>query len=122
MTLDILSIFAAIALLHELAHVLAALLLGVKVKRFGLCWRGVYIVREAGTDWQNLLISLAGPLANLALAAAALLVFRRGAIFCAMNLLFGVINLLPIPCSDGLRACKLLWAMVSHARINNSTS
>jgi hypothetical protein len=34
--------------------------LGVKVKRFGLCWRGVYIVREAGTDWQNLLISLGG--------------------------------------------------------------
>ena len=47
MTLDILSIFAAIAL-HEFAHVIAALCLGVKVKRFGLCWRGVYIVREAG--------------------------------------------------------------------------
>jgi membrane-associated protease RseP (regulator of RpoE activity) len=45
MTLDILSIFASIAL-HELAHVLAAVVLGVKVKRFGLCWRGVYIVRE----------------------------------------------------------------------------
>jgi Zn-dependent protease len=112
MTLDILSIFAAI-LLHELAHVLTAVVLGVKVKRFGLCWRGVYIVRESGTDWQNLLISLAGPFANLAFAALALLVFRRGAIFCAMNLLFGVINLLPLPYSDGLRAYKLLWRIAS---------
>ena len=112
MTLDILSIFAAIAF-HELAHVFAAVVLGVKVKRFGLGWRGVYIVREAGADWQNLLISLAGPLANLALAAVALFVFHRGAIFCAMNLVFGLINLLPLPYSDGLRACKLLWGMAS---------
>jgi hypothetical protein len=112
MTLDILSIFAAIAL-RELAHVFAAVILGVKVKRFGLCWRGVYIVREAGADWQNLLISLAGPLANLALAATALFVFRRGAIFCAMNLVFALINLLPLPYRDGLRVCKLLWGMAS---------
>ena len=107
MTLDILPIFAAIAL-HELAHVLAAISLRVKVKRFGLCWRGVYIVREAGTDWQNLLISLAGPLSNFVAAYVSLAVFHRGAIFCAMNLVIGLINLLPLPCSDGLRAYKLV--------------
>jgi Zn-dependent protease len=111
MTLDILSIFGAIAL-HELAHVAAALCPGVKVKRFGLCWRGVYIVREAGTDWQNLLISLAGPLSNFVAAYVSLAVLHRGAIFCAMNLVIGGINLLPLPCSDGLRACKLLWRML----------
>jgi Zn-dependent protease len=70
-------------------------------------------VREAGADWQNLLIALAGPLSNLLLAALAVLVFRRGAVFCAMNLVFGPINLLPLPYSDGLRACKLLWRLAS---------
>jgi Zn-dependent protease len=112
MTLDILSIFGAIAL-HELAHVAAALCLGVKVKRFGLCWRGVYIVREAGTDWQNLLISLAGPVSNFVASYVSLAVLHRGAIFCAMNLVIGLINLLPLPCSDGLRVYKLLWGMAS---------
>ena len=121
MTLDILSIFAAIAL-HELAHVLAALLLGVKVKRFGLCWRGVYIVREAGTDWQNLLISLAGPLSNFVASYISLAVLHRGAIFCAMNLVIGSINMLPLPCSDGLRAYKLVRGITSRARLSDLRS
>jgi len=73
----------------------------------------VYIVRETGTDWQNLLISLAGPLSNFVAVYLSLAVFRRGAIFCAMNLVIGLINLLPLPRSDGLRACKLLWRMAS---------
>ena len=115
MTLDILSIFAAIAL-HELAHVVAAVVLGVKVKRFGVCWRGAYIVREAGADWQNLLISLAGPLSNFAAAYLSLAVFHRGAIFCAMNLLIGSLNLLPLPWSDGLRVFRLLKRMAAGNR------
>jgi hypothetical protein len=113
MTLDILSIFAAIAL-HKLAHVIAALCLGVKVKRFDLCWRGVYIVREAGIDRQNLLISLAGPLSNFVAAYISLFVFRRGAIFCAMSLVTGVINLLPLPCSDELRVGR-----ITHSRLSS---
>jgi Zn-dependent protease len=73
----------------------------------------VYIVREAGTDWQNLLISLAGPLSNFVASYVSLAVFHRGATFCAMNLVIGIINLLPLPCSDGLRAYKLLGRMAS---------
>jgi stage IV sporulation protein FB len=121
MTLDILSIFAAIAL-HELAHVVAAVVLGVKVKRFGLCWRGVYIVREAGTDWQNLLISLTGPLSNFVASYVSLAVVHRGAIFCAMNLVIGSINLLPLPHSDGMRAYKLVKGIMSRARLNDLRS
>jgi Zn-dependent protease len=114
MTLDILSIFAAIAL-HEFAHVIAALCPGVKVKRFGLCWRGVYIVREAGSDWQNLVISLAGPLSNLAAAYVSLAVFHRGAIFCAMNLVIGCINLLPLPAATGCAhtSCWCGWLVLA---------
>ncbi len=100
---------AAAIVLHEVAHVVAARCLGVKVKRVGLSWRGAYIVRERGSDWQNIVISLAGPLANLALAYVSLYVVHHGAVFCAANILMGSINLLPLPGTDGLRAYRLMW-------------
>ncbi len=53
--------------LHEAAHLIAALAVGVKIKKIGFRWKGLYIVREAGTPGKNALVSLAGPLANLAL-------------------------------------------------------
>lgn len=34
--------------LHEMAHVIMATALGVRVKRIGIAWRGPYIVRESG--------------------------------------------------------------------------
>ena len=37
-----------------------------------MCMKGMYIVREAGSPTKNLLISLAGPLTNVALLLAVL--------------------------------------------------
>jgi len=105
------SALAAVAL-HEASHVLAALALGVKVKRIGLSWRGPYVVRQAGTPPASVLISLAGPLANLLTAVACLLI-GHGANLCFTSLVLGAFNLLPLPSSDGLRAARLLWSMAA---------
>lgn len=93
--------------IHEAAHVVAALSLGVRVKRVGVAWRGPYIVREAGPDWKNLAISLAGPLSNLATAYACL-VFHRWPFLWFFSVVLGVWNLLPIPSGDGHRIARLV--------------
>jgi Zn-dependent protease len=90
---------------HEAAHILAALGLGIRVKRAGVNWRGPYIVREQGTPYANAMVSAAGPLINLLLA----LVFWHDWPSCAIaNLVLGLSNLLPIPCSDGRRILREL--------------
>jgi Zn-dependent protease len=99
-------IFAIAAMiLHEMAHVVAALALKVKVHQVGINWRGPYIRRASGTAKQNLAITLAGPSINLWLA---LLFYRTSPNFALCNLVIGVTNLLPIPASDGSRALHLL--------------
>jgi len=102
--------------LHELSHVVMASALGVKVKRAGLCWRGPYVVRECGTAIENVVISLAGPMANLATAMGCLYI-RRGVDLCLASLVLGAFNLLPVPSSDGLRAARLVWSMANSTRL-----
>lgn len=43
--------------MHECAHVAMAALLGVRVKRIGIDWRGPHIVRETGSVAQSLIIA-----------------------------------------------------------------
>jgi hypothetical protein len=86
-------------LLHEAAHVTVALALGIKVKKVGIGWRGLFTVREAGTPRRNLIISLAGPVMNLALVFW----WHWNQDFGLSNLCCGIVNLLPIAGSDGVR-------------------
>ena len=86
--------------LHELGHLIAALIVGVKVKNIGFRWKGLYVVREAGPPAKNLMISLAGPLLNLALVAFWPLSHEFG----LANLCFAFFNLIPLRGSDGERA------------------
>ena len=91
--------------LHEVGHVAAALALGVRVKRVGVSWKGVFIVRESGSPAANLAVTLAGPLANLLVAAG----WPVSHQFALTNLIFGLYNLAPfISCSDGQRALALM--------------
>lgn len=87
---------------HEAAHVLAALALGIKVKRVGLGWKGMYTVRDLGPPGKNLLISLAGPMMNLALIPT----WHWLPAFGLANLVCGAVNLLPIEGSDGERVWR----------------
>ena len=86
--------------LHEAGHWIAALAVNVKVKAVGLCWKGLYTVREAGPPAKNLIISLAGPFSNIVLM---ILWGHFYSHFSEANMCFAVINLLPIRGSDGDR-------------------
>ena len=94
--------------LHEFGHLVTSLMVGVKVKGIGLCMKGMYVVREAGTPMKNLVVSLAGPLTNVALI---LLFWHVSTTFTLANLCFAVCNLAPIRGSDGDRALKCLEEM-----------
>ena len=111
---SVLSIIIAIifaCMVHEYGHLTAALLQGVPVKRLG--WRafhGSYVLRErAPRLGVEILISIAGPAANIIAAALMYPVVW----FWSFNLVLALSNLLPIlPGSDGarvLRYVKTYW-------------
>lgn len=93
--------------LHEAGHLLAALALGIRVKSVALRWKGLCTVREAGPPDKNLLVSLAGPFANVLL----LLLWHLSPRFGLANICFAAVNLLPINGSDGERALDCLHLM-----------
>ena len=88
--------------LHECGHLLAATLLGVKIKAIAINWKGLCTVREAGSPVKNLLVSIAGPFVNCAL----IVMWHTSPIFGLANLCFAFFNILPIEGSDGDRALK----------------
>ncbi len=92
------------AVVHESAHLAAARLAGVRIKRMGLSWKGPYIVREPGTPLQNTIISLAGPGINLVLC---LISWHWSRTFAFVNGFLAIFNVMPIPSSDGLRVYRL---------------
>jgi Zn-dependent protease len=87
--------------LHEFGHLATSLMVGIKVKSVGMCMKGMYIVREAGSPMKNMLVSLAGPLTNVALL---LLFWHVSTTFALANLCFAICNLAPVKGSDGERA------------------
>jgi Zn-dependent protease len=102
--------------LHEAAHVVAAIAVGIKVKSVGFCWKGIYTVREAGPPAKNVVVSLAGPLANVAL----MLCWAWSPTFGLANLCFAAFNLLPIQGSDGDRVLKCLHQMQNQTLLAES--
>jgi Zn-dependent protease len=92
----------AAVFLHEMAHVLVATAMGIRIKRVGISWKGPFIVREQGPHFANLCTALAGPAMNLVLGV---LLWRFSPQFGLVNLVLGSYNLLPfIPGLDGHNA------------------
>lgn len=100
----IVSVLFVIAV-HELGHALAVIL-----TRAGKVQGMVINLRGIGLKWEpyghepikRSIVSLSGPLVNLTLA-----VFFYGAgleFLGTANVIFGVVNLMPLPGADGLRA------------------
>ncbi len=105
--------FAASLLLHEMGHMLAAILLRVPVREFGLCLGGAYNRRAHATRRRDeILISAAGPLMNLLVVVPLLFIPVIGGRLALCNLLLCVGNLLPLPSSDGARILRTMLASV----------
>jgi Zn-dependent protease len=86
--------------LHESGHIAAALMLGVRVKNIGIRWnKGLFTVRERGSQYQNLLIAMAGPFVNLLMVGTEPWL----PLFSMANFCYALGNMLPIEGSDGFR-------------------
>jgi stage IV sporulation protein FB len=112
LTMGLVSGFALLMsmLLHEVGHILGARAFGVPVREFGISVYGAYVVRGRGNCGRDdALISLAGPLMNLALVLPCIFLPHIGIQIATSNLSLCVMNLLPIPSSDGLRIARSLW-------------
>lgn len=99
-------------ILHEGGHIAAARLCGVKVKKVGISWIGLFVQRESGPRWANVLISFSGPFINLLLAAA---LWSTMPAFAQVNLFIGVGSLIPLPKSDGKRILALLLPPIEES-------
>ena len=99
----VLSLYAALSVLaHELGHVAAAALCGRRVGLLTVSLPGADIRFEGVRGYRSdLLVFLAGPAASLLAAAA---VFRLSPYFSLFSAVYGVLNLIPVPCFDGGRA------------------
>lgn len=103
-------------LAHELGHILVARHFHVPVRKIGFSWMGMYIRRARTTGWPEISVCLAGAAMNLLLALA---FWNVSYWFALCNLVFGVVNLLPITNSDGSHALAALRAM-QKARIRQA--
>ncbi len=101
--------------IHELAHALVALFFAVPVHGIGIKFKGAYTFRKyAGCRMHDVAIAAAGPLANLLLMLASFFVPRIGVWLAEWNCGIAVMNLLPLPGTDGYRILKtIFWADLS---------
>lgn len=98
-------------LAHELGHILVARHFRVPVRKIGFNWMGMYVQRARSTGWPEIFVCMAGATMNLLLA----LVFWNVSYWFALcNLVFGIVNILPITHSDGSNALAALHAMQSE--------
>lgn len=117
------ALFLASLLLHEVGHMLTATLLGVPVREIGLELRGAYVRRAHATRRRDeILIAVSGPLMNLLIAMPFIFVPRLGLQLATCNLMLGVINLLPLPSSDGLRILRNLSGPIITSNSNPALS
>ncbi len=98
------------ALFHEAGHVAAILAFGARLQEIRLTMAGAEIGRREPSclsRGREVLVLIAGPAVNLALALGALL-FLGGGRFVQVNLLLCCFNALPFDSLDGGRVIELL--------------
>lgn len=97
-------------LVHELGHATAASLFAVPVYRIGLKFVGAYTHRKhASRPIHDVIISASGPLASLLLTVACFFVPKVGVWLAEWNFAIAVLNLIPVPRTDGYRILKTLF-------------
>ncbi|MBW4838377.1 MAG: M50 family metallopeptidase [Paenibacillaceae bacterium] len=118
--LELLALFA-IVFVHEMGHVFAARMYGIKVLTVQMLpFGGVAVMEDAGdmTAGREIAIALAGPLQNVLLIGASLLLHVAGMwdgpfldYFIQSNLLIALFNLLPILPLDGGKVSQALCSL-----------
>jgi len=92
------------ALVHELGHLFACLILNVQIEEFNLTILGFGIVKSPVAPLKEILITAAGPLAGLMFAGtAAVFNYRQIGV---ISLLLSTVNLIPVPPLDGDRILR----------------
>ena len=91
---------------HELAHILVATLFSKKILKMKLSLAGACVTfdRKRLNKGKEILIYVAGPLANACLA----LVFRNIDMVFEINIFLGLLNLMPVYPLDGYNIMSLL--------------
>ena len=110
-------VFALLGLLHELGHLAALALCGVRVERVRLRALGAVIETASCAHSAEALCALAGPAVNL-FAFWALRRIEPGAAL--ISLLLGACNLLPVYPLDGGRALRAVCAQFLPLRTVNA--
>lgn len=104
--------------IHEVGHVLAALMMGCQIKQVGISRLGPYVRRtSAKTALGNAFVALSGPGINL-LAAALFWIFELP--YPWIPLFIGLLNLLPVPNSDLSKG--ILYLRSATPDVPNATS
>jgi Zn-dependent protease len=100
-------------LLHEISHLLTATLFRVPMYELGIKPAGAYIRRApARRRRDEILIAASGPMVNLLIVIPLIFVPKLGYQIAMCNLVIGVVNLLPLPSSDGLRVLRNLAGLI----------
>src|ERR1700679_842093 len=90
--------------IHESGHMLAAVMVGSRIKQVGISKVGPFVRRtSARTPLRNAIVALAGPGINI-LTFVVFLAFRLPHAWIALAL--GLMNLLPLPNSDLLKGLR----------------
>lgn len=110
--------FYAACVLHEMGHILAACLVGVRIKSVVFSGGGIRMLTDRAsvvTNCENVLMLLSGPAVNLFLAAALSI---HGAVgdFAMLNLAAGLYNLLPFRQLDGGALVDIFITGTVHER------
>lgn len=116
--IKIYTILMTFALIHEIGHLIAGILLGLKVKSINIMPFGVSINFE---DYSNkyiikkIIIAMAGPLVNLAIVILGMYNNWEEDIIYA-NVLIGMFNLIPLYPLDGGRILKYIIQIATNSK------
>lgn len=92
------------AIVHELGHLFACLILKAQIQAFNLTLFGFGITKEPVPSQREILITAAGPLFGLIFAAAAFFLGHHQ--IGTISLILSAVNLTPVPPLDGDRILR----------------
>ncbi len=106
--------FAFAVILHELGHITAAKLLGIRKISFIPCGLGAVLTFDfSGCGYiRESVVHLSGGIMGLVTAAAGYIIFGdRAVLFCGISVLLAVLNWLPIEGLDGSASMKAILSI-----------